>query len=250
MAGGDPALAANYNGVVYIYDNTPQGATINGIRIADATTTPAYNDQNGNPLGFTVVSNNGVYVQGDYNTTPITVAGLSVPNPSAIMGDAVTALSQGWNMTNEATMQPISSREATASAPTQVFGVNPASGGTANGMTVDAAILTGNTPTTATTNSGGAQNLVRMIEDWFYPDPLHNGTGMALTLNGSLGQLFSSKYFSGAYAPGIQAGLGAGSRVYIQPRTRNVNYDSNLKQRTPAGSPSTTGFARGDFFFW
>jgi hypothetical protein len=257
----NPALSANYNGVVYIYDNTNNSSVsatpnLNGIRIVDATTTPAFNDQNNNPLGFSVVSNNGVYVQGDYNTTPITVSGSSVNNPAAIMGDAITALSQGWSITAAGTLQPISSREATASLPTAPNlpanpGINNAGSlGTANGMTVNAAILTGNTPTTTSTNSGGAQNLVRMVEDWYYPDPLGNGTGMALTLNGSLGQLFTSKYFSGAYAPGVQAGLGTGSRVYIQPKSRIFNYDLGFKNRTPAGSPSTTAFTRGDFFFW
>jgi hypothetical protein len=259
----DPALAANYNGVVYVYDNTNNNNvgspnTLNGIRLTDAATTPDFNDQNGNPLGFTVVSNNGVYVQGDYNTTGITVQGNDVPNPAAIMGDAITALSAGFSMANAATLQMIDvsgARQATPSPALPANGVNPASPGTPNGMTIDAAILTGNTPTTSTTNSGGAQNLVRMIEDWFYPDPLGNGSGMALVLNGSLGQLFTSKYFTGAYAPGMQQGLGTISpgvynRVYIQPKTRKLNYDTFLKQRTPAGSPTTTSFTRGDFFFW
>ena len=85
------AIAAGvntYNGVVYIYDksnnngvnpntglptNLPANQTtavapntLNAIRIVDGQTTPNYPDVNGNPLGFTVVTNNGVYVQGDY----------------------------------------------------------------------------------------------------------------------------------------------------------------------------------------
>jgi len=256
-------LSAAYNGVVYVYDktdNTVAGVpnTLNGIRLANATTTPNVSDQNGNPLGFTVVSNNGVYVQGDYNTTTITVGGQGINNPTAIMGDAVTALSQGWNPAQSG--QPItvpsvangetSIRQATASAPTAANGVNPVSTGTAAGMTVNAAILTGNTPSTTAYNSGGVQNLVRMIEDWYDPDPLGNHSGTVLTLNGSLGQLFTSKYYSGPYkGNATQAGLG-GDRIYIQPKTRNFDYDSGFKTRSPAGSPTTTNFARGDFFFW
>ena len=258
----NPTLAAAYNGVVYVYDktnNTTAGVpnTLNAVRMVNGTTTPNVSDQNGNPLGFSVVSNNGVYVQGDYNTTTITVGAETINNPTAIMGDAVTALSQGWNPAQSGlpiTVPTIlngmtSIREATASAPTAANGVNPASHGTAAGMTVNAAILTGNTPSTTTYGSGGAQNLVRMIEDWFYPDPTGTHTGMVLTLNGSLGQLFSSKYFPGAYRTGPQVGLG-GDRVYIQPMTRNFLYDSGFKTRSPAGSPTTTNFARGDFFFW
>jgi len=261
------SLAAAYNGVVYVYDNTNNNApgstvpnSLNGIRIANATTTPNVSDQNGDPIGFSVVSNNGVYVQGDYNTTPITVPTGQVNNPSAIMGDAITALSQGWTpaeATSTNAIEPAGSlpgRLATASQPTAASsdGVNPASAGTPNGMTVNAAILTGNTPSTTTTNSGGVQNLVRLVEDWYDPDPTGNGTGMALTLDGSLGQLFTSKYFNSKYTGnGIQAALpSAGDRVYIQPRTRNFDYDVGFKARVPAGSPTTTNFARGDFFFW
>jgi hypothetical protein len=116
-------------------------------------------------------------------------------------------------------------------------------------MTVNAAILTGNTPTNTLFTSGGAQNLVRMIEDWYNPG---GSTGMRLVLNGSLGQLFTSKYFNGSYrGTGIQAGLPQPSdRIYLQPKTRIFSYDTGFKQRTPAGSPTTTLFYRGDFFFW
>jgi hypothetical protein len=280
----DNTLASNYNGVVYIYDNTDnstvQPNTLNGIRLVNGTTTPNYSDQNGNPLGFTVVSNNGVYVQGDYNTTQITAGGAQVNNPAAVMGDAITALSFGWNQSQNTTLQGWEQRPAAPTPTTDGYlttlnpaytdtngtmpanGVNPPFQGTPNGMTVNAAILTGNTPSTTTTASGGAQNLVRMIEDWYYPDPTGNGTGMALTLNGSLGQLFSSKYFRSNYpGSGEKTGLGADgppdangvqhyNKVYIQPRTRIVSYDAGFKTRTPAGSPTTTAFSRGDFFFW
>jgi len=259
----NPTLRSNYNGVVYVYDKTNNASTnvndaagLNGIRLTDATTTPNFPDVNGNPLGFTVVSNNGVYVQGDYNTTQITVPGVSTPvnNPTAIMGDAVTVLSQGWSQTANSSSGPLQqitpNRQADPSGATPANGINPASTGTTDGMTVNSAILTGNTPSTDTTNSGGAQNLVRMIEDWYYPvEP--DGSHLSLTLDGSLGQLFTSKYFAGAFAPGIQAALpGSSNYVYIQPRTRNFNYDVGFKDRTPAGAPTTTAFTRGDFFFW
>jgi hypothetical protein len=304
-------LAQNYNGVVYVYDNsnnasdnshsnqTPLSATanLNGILLTNGTTTPAFNDQNGNPLGFSVVSNNGVYVQGDYNKTQISINGTAYDNPASIMGDAVTAVSQGWNSgqtysasAGGSTVTMFSQREAVESGATPASGpitgswtnpyynstpgyINSADPGTNlestsyAGMTVNAAILTGNTPTSGNSGSGGAQNLVRMIEDWYYPytgsgEPVTptgtldsqqqaGGAGMTLTLNGSLGQIFTSKYFSGAYASGTQNGLGAGNRVYIQPKSRVLTFDPVFKAGyTPAGSPSTTGFARGPFFNW
>ena len=267
--GSSAALAAAYNGVVYVNDATNNSALtsesgmLNGILLKNGTTTPNVNDQNGNPLGFTVVSNNGVYVQGDYNTTQITAGGAQVNNPAAIMGDAITALSAAWTpaengyVANQVTPNPelaIGSRQATPSPPVPannlVVPAAPANPGTIDGMTVNAAILTGNTPSTTTYNSGGVQNLVRMVEDWY--DPAGTGAGLQLTLNGSLGQLFTSKFFTGAYkGNGIQASLPAtNDRIYLQPRTRNFDYDSGFKSRLPAGSPTTTNFARGDFFFW
>src|ERR1019366_2042535 len=95
-------LAAAYNGVVYVYDKTTNAeagasaGSLNAIRIVNGTKTPNVSAQNGNPIGFTVVSNNGVYVQGDYNTVQITAGGQNIDNPAAVMGDAVTALSAGW----------------------------------------------------------------------------------------------------------------------------------------------------------
>jgi hypothetical protein len=281
----NPDLAQNYNGVVYVYDNSNNStdnshsnnpplnaaANLNGILLTNGTTTPYFTDLNNIPIGFSVVSDNGVYVQGDYNKTQHNINGMPYDNPSSIMGDAVTAVSAGWNSgttfsasAGGSTVTMFGNREAVQSGPTPATPsasnpINAADNGTPYGMTVNAAILTGNTPTTGDTTSGGAQNLVRMIEDWYYPytdsgqgaEYLPGGAGMTLTLNGSLGQIFTSKYFSGAYASGQQNGLGAGNRVYIQPKTRNFNFDAVFKAGyTPASSPSTTGFARGPFFNW
>ena len=260
LAAGNQAasnLNQNYNGVVYVYDKTDNStvpstanqpnmaSTLNGILIKNATTTPNISDSSGNPLGFTIVSDNGVYVQGDYNTTQITVSGQQVPNPSGIMGDAVTALSYGYDPTanhyNASNpyngLQAWANRNATTSP-----------GDSPYGMTIDAAILTGNTPTNTTVSpvikSGGAQNLVRLIENW-YNDP----NNLQLTITGSLGQLFSSQYFQGAW-PGTASQTALGGPAYLQPHARNFSYDLNFQQRTPAGSPTTTSFHKGNFFLW
>ncbi len=285
-------LATNYNGVVYVYDNTNNGtdnshssnpplsatANLNGILLTNGSTTPYFVDQNGIPIGFSVVSDNGVYVQGDYNKTQHVINGMSYDNPSSIMGDAITAVSAGWNTgtaisasAGGTTVTSFSQREAvesgaTPATPSVSNPINAADAGTSYGMTINAAILTGNTPTSGNSTSGGAQNLVRMIEDWYYPytssgnptpipgqrnEQVVGGAGMTLNLNGSLGQIFTSKYFSGAYASGTQNGLGAGNRVYIQPKNRFFTFDPVFKAGyTPASSPSTTGFARGPFFNW
>ncbi len=245
----NPTLQAGYNGLVYVYDNSNNTAlglpnNLNAVLIQNATTTPNYPDQNNNPLGFSIASNNGIFVQGDYNTFQITVNSTLIFNPSAIMGDAVTAVSQAWSPAESS--QPIAGRTAVQSAPTTgdllSGGVNNPSSGTPLGMTINAAILTGNTPSTISTNSGGVQNLVRMEEDWWTP-------GLTLNLYGSLGQLFVSDFFRGDYVGNTyQASIS--DRVYIQPTTRNMSYDTDFKKWTPNSAPTTTGFSRGDFFFW
>ena len=236
LVASDTTIASAYNGVVYMYDNT-NGGVGNGILVKNASTTPNFSDSSGNPMGFTVASNNGVYVQGDFNTTPITIGGTSgQTNPSAILGDAITALSEGWQPANSAL--PYQNRQATASTTTNALANG--TDGTHGGLTINAAILTGNTPTNGTlVSSGGAQNLVRYLEDWWDPN-------LEVKLNGSIGQLFTSKYFTGAYT-GLMAN---GDHVYYQPRVRNLNYDSSLASRPPALSPKTTSFSLGDYFFW
>jgi hypothetical protein len=261
----DPGgLGTTYNGVVYVYDKTgtndPSVApgTLDGIRLINGATTPDYRDVNNNPLGFSVVSNNGVYIQGDYNTTQITVPGSAtlVNNPTAVMGDAVTALSTNWNITAQeasngiATVANISNRKATLPSTDNDV------------MTINTAILTGNTPSAGTGanpltdyNSGGAQNLLRMTEDWYSQQA--DGNYLTLKLDGSLGQLFTSKYFNSHYtgnspltALTSTAGGTHSNPVYTQPQTRDFYYDTGFKDRAPAGAPTTTAFTRGDFFFW
>ena len=101
------------------------------------------------------------------------------------MGDAVTALSQGSSMAANAgpLPSPLSARQAAPST------------GSTDAMTINAAILTGNTPTNTTVTpnikSGGAQNLVRLDEDWWSPSTNPAG-GLVLNINGSLGQLRGS----------------------------------------------------------
>jgi hypothetical protein len=174
------------------------------------------------------------------------------------MGDAVTALSTDWSMPAQepslhttTAILDLSNREP--GLPASDYD----SASDHNVMTVNSAILTGNTPSAGTGsnpltdyNSGGAQNLVRMVEDWFPPQSTGNGKGMELKLNGSLGQLFTSKYFTGHYTGNTGLTALGGNPVYTQPPTRDFDYDTGFKDRAPAGAPTTTGFTRGDFFFW
>lgn len=85
-----------------------------GVRIINASTLPGIYDQTTpeNTKGFTVASENGVYVKGNYNATGAGIVGdgssVTPPEnyspqntanhiPAAIASDAVTVLSNSWN---------------------------------------------------------------------------------------------------------------------------------------------------------
>ena len=180
------------------------------VRLSRATKLPE-NDNGGNTLGFTVATQNPLYVWGNYNTTVnsntyastvgSTINGASVP--AALLSDAITILSPSWTDANSTSALALRN---------------------ASSMTINAAIVTGNVPTTGTTSatfSGGVQNLTRFLESW---------TGDTLTLNTSIVVLFSSQMATNQFQlPG----------VYYNPPTRlwgfDVTYYSPNKQ--PPGVP-------------
>lgn len=219
----------SYNGVVYISDIT--GASNNG----DTLDTSAIRLRKGGVLpdnGMTVVSDGGIYIQGDYNTgttyngdnsttgavnirtqpaantagdpTKYTVPGYT-QKPAAVIGDAVMILSNSW-VDGNSNLQ-LSSRVAT---PT----------------TFNAAIMSGQVLTTSNSPSGGAHNFPRFLEDW---------SSKNFTYYGSMVELFASKRFTGVYGQ---------SNVYSPP-VRRWYFDNTFLATPPPGSLTTTSFTRG-----
>lgn len=243
------ALEANYtdfSGIFYVNLKNATADVPAAVRLVNAETTPhpnfdptssssAHNDPKASS-GFSVCTNGGLYVKGNYNTTALTdSSGTAYVNPAMLMGDAVTVLSQDWNDSNST--QPLdTSRIATASDIT--FKGESLS----RTMVVAAGILTGFVPASTSHPSGGAQNLVRYLEAWQAPD----GTNAYnVKFYGSMGSLFNSRYF---VAP-IDSNGGVGS-VYRQPKVRTFSFNSTLKLRPPQGTPTITRFSRGNFFLW
>ena len=197
----------DFNGLVYVNVKSSNTTTPRAVRMINATNVTG---RKGN--GMSIATNGGMYVQGDFNTASTPLADGST-NPAMIMADQVTALSAGWDDANAD--QPRTSRVATAA------------------MAINAGILTGNTPADATHFSGGAQNLLRYLENW---------NGKPVTITGSLGCLFQSKTFNSYWQqPG---------NIYGAPSARNFTFDAGLLSHPPAGSPQTTAFERGSFFVW
>ena len=216
--GGTPTAlqntwAANNGGTIYIHDVSPATATEPAIRLV-----------NGRTLGqnITIATDNGVYIQGDYNTGGTSASsvisnqsnsnGTATPTApgytryaSAVMADAVTILSNNWSDSNASAS--LSSRTAT---PT----------------TVNTAILAGDVPSNLNGNltaSGGAHNFPRFLENW---------DNVNFTYWGSLVEAYRSEEFTGLWQT---------NNVYYWPN-RMWNFDTNFINNPPPGTATAFSF--------
>jgi hypothetical protein len=165
------------------------------------------------PNGFTVASENPVYIQGDFNATAASVT--AEPNvAAAVIADAITLLSNGWNDT-------LTFRFA-----------NDQNNRNATDTGYRFAMITGKAIPFAKPNwgvqelgsDGGVHNFMRMLEDW---------GGRTLRYRGSMVSLFFSRQAIGIYR--------ADANVYSPP-TRGYNFDSDFL--TPALLPPGTPMFR------
>ncbi|MCL0067093.1 pilus assembly PilX N-terminal domain-containing protein [Thermodesulfovibrionales bacterium] len=142
--------------------------------------------------GLTVASNNPIYIQGNYNL---------MNRPAAVIGDAITILSNNWNDANSSSTD-LDTR-------------------TASNTTVNAAIMAGNKNTLADGSqySGGVENFLRFLENW---------SGRTFTFSGSLVCRWESQQAIGRWR--------YGSPVYRAPiRDWSFYIDAD---NLPPGTPS------------
>lgn len=210
-----------------------------GVRLINGERVPGKYDlvTPGNTQGFTVASENGVYVKGNYNATGISDTG-NTPStnylpqdtefhiPASIAADAVIILSKDWNDTKSFK--------------------NPFTLGSrvAGETTVRFAMLSGDTITTVAADpnqgggdprlGGGVHNFKRFLEDW------KNST--KLNYSGSIINLYNSNNNNGTFKC---------CRVIYSPPVRNWVFDTtfNDPDRLPPGTPffqeiKLTGFQR------
>jgi hypothetical protein len=153
------------------------------------------------PTGATIVSDQAVYVEGDYNTgAGACTSGGCPKSPAALMGDALNVLSNGWAGT-AACANDCQSRLSLGSRP-------------AASTTVLAALLAGVDQTTAGNYNGGLENYPRFHEDW---------SGDTLTYRGSFVSLGTPRHNNGAWC-----GTGGGCNIY-NPPARNWDYDTDFQ---------------------
>jgi Tfp pilus assembly protein PilE len=236
---------SNWNGVVYISDTSATLYNTDGtVRTAGTAVNVTYGGStyattkrgirliNGGILpssGLTIVTDNPVYIVGDYNVNPNgSTSGGSPPSPAptpasdvspaanpapnnvvsgtqryaAIMGDAITVLSKNWVDTNSTGNVTSQSRWA------------------AN-TTINSCLVAGNTTSAAGVYGGGAENFVRFLEDW-------NHNTNYFTYYGSMVQLYKPQQAIGAWT-------GSGN-VYKAPIEKWYYDDDLLTAGAPPGN--------------
>lgn len=224
---GAPAALANkaidstirgkalWNSQLYVADVTDTSSHRAGVRLLNGTSLPAG--------GLTVSTENAAYVVGNYNTggNPAvntglttdanTVAGYS--EPGAILADAITVLSQNWTTGGYNAVSGLAGRTPTAT-------------------TINAAIIAGIVPSSNPgAYSGGAENFLRLLENW---------SGVRLTYYGSLIMLYDS-----ARSNSIWRDTGN----YYNAPSRNWYFDTNFNDpnKLPKGTPVTRSLRRGQW---
>lgn len=246
----DGTLQADYsNGneaVKYNVAVVPDAASVintkyfrRGVRLINGTTLPGNYDSATpeNTNGFTVASENGIYVKGNYNATGIRSVGTPTQStdylpqdtvdhiPASIVGDAITVLSNSW-LDGTSFSDPFALTNRNASETTIRFAM----------LAGDTISSKNGTPNQGGGNphmSGGVHNFKRFLEDW---------GGVRLNYDGSLINLYNSHNNDGAFKCCV--------KVYSPP-TRNWVFDATFLNpyRLPPGTPffqtlALTGFQR------
>jgi hypothetical protein len=160
---------------IYVYNNVPlSSSTLPAVCITNGAQLPTSS-------GFALATPDPIYVMGNFNSQ--TSAGndanknsTTYTYPAALFGDALTVLSSSWK-DSYTSGTSLSTRTPVAT-------------------TVNAAALEGIVPSSGANYSGGAENFLRLLEDWT--------SSITNTYNGSIVVMFPSQYAtniwnSGAY---------------------------------------------------
>lgn len=209
-----------FNGVLYISDTTanPTASTPvrRAIRLINGWALPIASS-NSNAAGLTVVSENPVYIKGNYNTGATSTNPPSNTDPTAspvvsgyqrrqaaIIADAITVLSNSWQDSYVSNTN-ITSRPALST-------------------TINAALVAGTVPSgvNGATYSGGGENFIRLLEDW-------NSNSRVFCYWGSMVQLYQSKQGNAPFN-------GAGN-IFKSPKVGRYYWDSNFGKAVSSSQP-------------
>lgn len=152
------------NGILYVSNDESMNNASNmaAVRLVNATELP----DSGIVEGFSVATDDPVYIKGDYNTVNQTLA--------MVAGDSVGILSNAWD-----------DRDAESG---DSFGDRVASQTTVNAVTIQGVV-----PSANSTYSGGVENYFRFLENW---------SGTDFVFSGSIIQLWLSEIALGTWSYG------------------------------------------------
>ena len=179
--------------------------------------------------GLSMVTERPLYILGDYNTT--------IWRPAAIMGDAITFLSNPPNPAMRQTPGTLATRCSAAVGWCDTLQTNFQQR-TARPTTVKAALLAGHSATPCDyaragcgvpAYGGGLENFPRFLENW---------GGVTFTYTGSLVSLYQSRFLFGLWGNVTNVGFANGD--YYSAPTRQWSFDVNFRfpERLPPGTPS------------
>lgn len=179
------------NGILYVHAKEPGGDRGKGVRLVNGVELPAQ--------GLTVVLENPVYIQGNYNTED--------KKPAAVIADAVTVLSNNWGPND----YDSNGDQSTSSRP-------------ASNTTVNAALALGpSAESVEDEGNGQLENVIRFLENW---------TGVTFTYNGSIVALWHSLEATGDWRC-----CGDSGDNYYSPPNRNWSFDPLFNTSAPPGTP-------------
>ena len=182
-----------------------------------------------NTGGFTVASENPVYIQGDYNTSAADPTWLTptAAEPAhaaaAVLADTVTLLSNQWQ---DAGVTTAATKVGSLLYPTDATKYRPAVNTYYRVAIAAGKNITFPHPTWDTSNyfgtDGGLHNFLRFLENW---------NGDTLNYKGSLVSLYYSNYNTGTFK--------CCNYVVYEPPTRNYKFDPLFAQpqNLPPGTP-------------
>ncbi|MGE0823614.1 MAG: hypothetical protein AB7P18_16010 [Candidatus Binatia bacterium] len=188
------------------------------------------------PTGLTVVSDQAIHIQGNYNYYPTMT--LATKLPAAVMGDTINIFSQSWEVPIVANVSLPGERQYNNDRKTpqarspvramslvdgyfiQHIGLMCADGpctsfAAANTFGINAGFISGTVPSQPGIYGGGLENYPRFFEGW-----KPGGNQQTLTYAGSFVSLGIPQYANGAFQ-------GGGSIVY-DPPARNWDYDASF----------------------
>jgi hypothetical protein len=218
-----PAGSGVWPNIMYVNDFRTVSSNLHAVRLANGSIIPTNGVSATNASGFTLATENPLYVWGNYNLPNSSHAGTTNTTatfPASLISDAITVLSPRWrddtygNNTN-------ATYAGSAGLDNRI----------ATNTTINAAIIAGAVYTTGSAVgqwSGGVHNLTRLLERW---------SGYTLTLNSSIVNLYNSAKATTQF---INPG------TYYRAPERRFSFDQNFltSSKLPPGTPSVAVISR------